>query len=425
MGLTAAEKIFGAHTVEGTARAGQFVTARVDRVLLNDVSGPLAFRQMQAMGASRVADPSRVVLVNDHFVPPKDVAAAANLTTMRRFAAEQGIQHFYDFPEGGIEHTLMPEKGLVAPGELIAGGDSHTCTYGAFGALGTGLGSTDMAALLALGELWFQVPETIRYDVVGRKQPFVSGKDLILHLIGRFGVDGATYRCMEFAGEGMAQFNMDERMAVCNMAVEAGAKTCIVLPDEVTRQWARQMAFDRPYREVSSDPDATFAERHTVRLEEIPPLVAAPHSPGNVQPVEAFRGVQVHQVYIGNCSNGTLTDLRQAAQVVKGRRVARGVRAIVVPATQAIYRQALAEGLLATLAEAGFTIAAPTCGACFGGHMGVLDRGEVAVATTNRNFRGRMGHPESQVYLANAYVAAAAAVAGELVPPAAVLPAAA
>ena len=420
MGLTAAEKIFEAHTVEGTPRAGQFVTARVDRVLLNDVSGPVAFRQMRAMGADRVADPSRVVLVNDHFVPPKDVASAANLTVMRQFAREQGIEHFYDFTEGGIEHTLLPERGLVAPGELIAGGDSHTCTYGAFAALGTGLGSTDMAALLALGELWFQVPHTLRYDVVGSKRPFVSGKDLILYLIGRFGVDGATYMCMEFAGDGMAQFNMDERMAICNMAVEAGAKTCIVEPDEVTRRWASGMAFNRPVREVRSDPDAEFAARHTVKLDELVPLVACPHSPGNVRPVEEVRGVRVHQVYIGNCSNGTLTDLRQAAQVVRGKRVAKGVRAIVVPATQAIYRQAMAEGLLAVLMEAGFIVSAPTCGACFGGHMGVLDRGEVAVATTNRNFRGRMGHPESQVYLANAYVAAAAAIAGELVAPQAV-----
>jgi len=372
------------------------------------------------MGAERVADPSRVVLVNDHFVPPKDVASAANLTVMRQFAREQGIEHFYDFTEGGIEHTLLPERGLVAPGELIAGGDSHTCTYGAFAALGTGLGSTDMAALLALGELWFQVPQTLRYDVVGSKRPFVSGKDLILYLIGRFGVDGATYMCMEFGGDGMAQFNMDERMAICNMAVEAGAKTCIVEPDPVTRQWASGMAFNRPVREVRSDPDAEFAARHTVKLDELVPLVACPHSPGNVRPVEEVRGVRVHQVYIGNCSNGTLTDLRQAAQVVRGKRVAKGVRAIVVPATQAIYRQAMAEGLLAILTEAGFIVSAPTCGACFGGHMGVLDRGEVAVATTNRNFRGRMGHPESQVYLANAYVAAAAAIAGELVAPQAV-----
>lgn len=408
--------IFAVHTLEGEPRAGRFVTGWVDRILLNDISGPLAFRKMQEMGAQRVAHPDRVVLVNDHFVPPKDLPSAINFTLMRRFAVEQGIEHCYDFNVGGIEHALLPEHGLVAPGHFIAGGDSHTCTYGAFAALGTGLGSTDMAALLAVGELWFMVPQTIRHDFVGHRQRFVTGKDPILHIVGRWGVDGAAYRCMEFGGPALADFNIDERMALCNMAVEAGAKTCIVEPDEVTRAWARS-AQGLPSRENVSDRDALFAARHTIDLSAFGPLVAAPHSPGNVKPLAEVAGTRVDQVYVGNCSNGTMTDLRQVAEVVRGKRIARHVRAIIVPATQAIYRQALAEGLLQIFAEAGMTISTPTCGACFGGHMGLLDRGEVAVATTNRNFRGRMGHPEAQVYLANAYVAAAAAVAGEIVPP--------
>jgi len=422
MGQTAAEKIFAAHTVQGTPYGGQFVTARVNRLLLNDISGPMAFRQMGLMGTKRPVAPDQVVLVNDHFVPPKDLPAAANLNIMRRFAHEHGIVHFYDFNEGGIEHTLLVEQGLVAPGELIAGGDSHTCTYGAFGALGIGFGSTDMAALLATGELWFMVPETIRFDITGRRRAYVTGKDLILRIIGQIGVDGATYLCMEFGGDGLRDFNMDERMAVCNMAVEAGAKTCIVLPDDVTRDWADRH-LHRPHTEYASDADARYVARHTIDMSELPPLVAAPHSPGNVTPVDAVVGTRVNQVYIGNCANGTMTDLRQVATMVRGRRVAKGVRCIVVPATQAIYRQALAEGLLDLFVSAGMTVSPPTCGTCFGGHMGVLDRDEVAVATTNRNFHGRMGHPDAQIYLANAYVAAAAAVAGEIVPPDAVVPA--
>jgi 3-isopropylmalate/(R)-2-methylmalate dehydratase large subunit len=418
MGQTMAEKILARHAISGEIAPGRIVRARVDCVLLNDVSGPLSFKQFREMGATRVADPEGVVLVCDHFAPAPSLAAAHGLRAMRLFAQEQQIPHFYDVGQGGIEHTLLPERRLIAPGDLIIGGDSHTCTYGAFNAFGTGLGSTDIAAAMALGELWFLVPESVRFTFAGAKRPYVTGKDIILRVLREIGADGATYQAMEFDGEGIASLTIDERMAVCNMAVEGGAKTGIVVPDAVTEAWARDYAAPRPYELVAPDPDAHYAATYTFDLADFGPMVARPHSPANVVPVDEVVGTHVDQVYIGNCANGTLTDLRQAVSLLGGRRVARGTRAIVVPATQRVYEQALTEGLIEQLVEAGVAVSTPTCGACFGGHMGLLDEGEVALTTTNRNFRGRMGHAGAQVYLANAYVAAAAAVAGEIVDPA-------
>lgn len=418
MGQTMAEKILARHAISGDVEPGRIIRARVDCVLLNDVSGPLSFQQFREMGATRVAEPEHVVLVCDHFAPAPSIAAAHGLKAMRQFAAEQGIPHFFDVGQGGIEHTLLPERGLIAPGDLIIGGDSHTCTYGAFNAFGTGLGSTDIAAAMALGELWFLVPESVRFVFHGAKRPYVTGKDIILRVLREIGADGATYQAMEFAGEGIASLTIDERMAVCNMAVEGGAKTGIVVPDAVTEAWARDHASPRPHQLVAPDADAHYAATYSFDLADFGPMVARPHSPANVVPVEEVVGTHVDQVYIGNCANGTLTDLRQAVALLGGRHVARGTRAIVVPATQRVYEQALAEGLITQLVEAGVAVSTPTCGACFGGHMGLLDEGEVAITTTNRNFRGRMGHAGAQVYLASASVAAAAAVAGEIVDPA-------
>jgi 3-isopropylmalate/(R)-2-methylmalate dehydratase large subunit len=392
---------------------------RCDVVMANDVSGPVAFRAMEKMGAGRIFDPGRVVMVADHFAPAKDARSAELQRRLRQWATEHGVT-FYDQGRGGIEHTLLCEEGWVQPGTVIAGGDSHTCTYGALGAFGTGLGSTDIAACLVLGEFWQAVPSTIRVEFRGTKQPFVTGKDLILAVIGEIGVGGATNAVLEFVGDGAAGLSIDERLAVSNMAVEAGAETGLFPPDEKVSEYLRGR--DSPVqgnvpRDLRSDPDAAFASELTIDLETLPPLVALPHLPGNVVPIAEAVGTRVDQVYIGNCSNGTMTDLRQAAEILAGRTIHPNTRAIVVPATQRIYREAMQEGLLDVFVEAGASVSTPTCGACFGGHMGVLAAGERAVATTNRNFRGRMGSPEAEVHLANAYVASAAAVAGEIVHP--------
>ena len=415
--LTAAEKIFS-QKAGNEVHAGEIAIGEIDCVLLNDISGPLSFSQLEVMGASRVARPETVVLVGDHFAPPKDVASARGLASLAEFAQKHGIKNHFDIGDGGIEHTLLPERGLVKPGDLVVGGDSHTCTAGAFAALGTGMGSSDIAAALALGELWFRVPETMRYTFTGRRQPYVAGKDFILKILGDIGTDGAIGACLEYVGPGIEALDMDDRMAVCNMAVEAGAKTCIVPADDKTKAWAANLA--DPGTLYYSDDDATFAYDATIDLDELGPLVAQPFSPDNVAPIEHIRNVRVDQVYIGNCANGTLADLRQAASIFRGQRVARNVRCIIVPATSRIYRQAIEEGLIATFLDAGAIVSAPTCGACAGLHNGVLMEGQTSVATTNRNYRGRMGDPRSQVYLANAYVSAAAAIAGELVSPGAV-----
>lgn len=389
---------------------------RCDLVMANDVSGPVAFRAMERMGAERVFDPRKVVMVADHFMPAKDARSAELQKTLKDWSDAQGVT-FYGQGRGGIEHTLLVEEGWVVPGAVIAGGDSHTCTYGALGAFGTGLGSTDIAACLALGTFWQRVPGTIVVEFVGEKRPFVAGKDLILAVLGEIGVGGGTNTALEFVGEGAEALSLDERLAVANMAVESGAETGLFPADETTAAFLGGRT-DAAWTGERSDPDAETVGRVRIDLSTLGPLVALPHLPGNVVPVEEVRGRKIDQVYIGNCANGTMTDLRQTAEVLAGRRVHRDCRAIVVPATQSVYRQALAEGLLDVFVEAGAVVSTPTCGACFGGHMGVLAAGETAITTTNRNFRGRMGSPDAEVHLANAYVAAAAAVAGEVVHPA-------
>jgi 3-isopropylmalate/(R)-2-methylmalate dehydratase large subunit len=418
--LTITEKIVASHAHEGIVRAGDVATVRPDILMLNDVSGPLAFDQFDAMGATAPFDPDSVVLVADHFAPAKDTITAEALRSLRVFARTHGIAHIYEPGRGGIEHALLAELGLVGHGSIVFGADSHTCTAGAFNALGIGFGSTDLAAALATGSLWMRVPETIRVDLAGEPGPYVTGKDVILEVIRRIGVDGADGAALEFGGPGAAALGMDERMAVANMAVEAGADTCAFEGDAQSTQHmqARRMSARPP---VLPDPGATYRDRIRIDLDTLNPLVARPPSPGSAVAVGTLAGQPVDQVYVGNCSNGTITDLRQVAAILQGRTIAATVRMIVVPATQAIWRQALAEGLLETIAAAGAAISTPTCGACFGGHMGILAAGETAIATTNRNFRGRMGDPASQVFLANAWVAAASAVAGTIVHPAAVM----
>jgi 3-isopropylmalate/(R)-2-methylmalate dehydratase large subunit len=388
---------------------------RCDVVMTNDVSGPIAFRTMGEMGRTKVFDSEKVVVVADHFVPAKDVRSAELQKLLREWSAEQGVA-FYDQGRGGIEHSVLVEEGWVVPGAIVAGGDSHTCTHGALGAFGTGLGSTDVAHCLAYGTFWQAVPGTIQVEFTGEKQPFVSGKDLILAVIAEIGVGGGTNHVLEFVGDGARALTIDERLAVSNMAVEAGAEAGIFPADEVTAEYVRGRT-DRPWEELRTDEGAEVARRVGIDLSALGPLVAMPHSPGNVVPLEEALGTPVHQVYIGNCSNGTMTDLRQAAAVLRGRSVKDGTRAIIVPASQRIWRRALAEGLLEVFAEAGVMVSTPTCGACFGGSNGILAPVENALTTTNRNFRGRMGSGEARVHLANAWVAAAAAVAGEIVDP--------
>jgi len=410
---TMIEKIFASHSGGKSVRAGEVVQLRPDVVLLNDVSGPVAIRPFEEMTKDGVFDPDRIVLVADHFSPAKDLLAAELIRSLRKFGDNYGIKNFF---QNGIEHAVLAEIGRVYPGALIFGADSHTCTAGALNASGIGFGSTDLAAAMAAGELWAVVPESIRVELVGEKGKFITGKDVILELIRQIGADGAINASIEIAGEGLAHFNIDERFAIANMAVEAGAETCVIEYDNLVRDWVKAKGVEN-YSPVVADSDAVYRSKIEINVSKLEPTVAVPPSPANGQPVSQLAGVKVDQVYIGNCSNGTLTDLRQAAEILSGRKVAAGVRVYVVPATQAIYSAAADEGLIGRLSEAGATILPPTCGACFGGHMGILASGEVAVGTTNRNFRGRMGHPDAKVYLASAWVAAAAALTGELVHP--------
>lgn len=417
MAMTIAEKILARAAGRSETHAGEFLTVTPDRILTNDIMTPVTEQALVAMGVHRLTDPSRVVVVADHFVPPKDALASDLLRKLRDFAEKYQVGHFYDVGRGGIEHALLPQEGLVRPGDLIIGADSHTCTMGAFGAFGTGMGATDMAALMALGTTWLRVPETIRFEFTGEAGPFVTGKDFILRALQETGVSGATYMAMEFGGDAVHRLNIDERAALCNLAVEGGAKTGLVDADEVTKAWAEAHV---PGEGVffTPDPGAAYAQVYRIDVTGMRPLVAVPFLPANVKPVDEVAGTKVVQVYLGNCANGTITDLRQAAGLLRGRHVAPGVRMIVVPATQRIYQQAIKEGLIDVFIEAGAAVSMPTCGACFGGHNGVLAKGEAALATTNRNFRGRMGDPESRVYLANAYVAAATAIAGKIIDPA-------
>ena len=416
MGSTVAEKILLAHTDRTVLSPGDIALVRSDIVLANDVSGPVAFTAFEQMGATSVFDPSRVVMVADHFMPAKDILSAQLQQRLREWSHEQNVV-FFDQGRGGIEHSVLIEEGFVRPGMVIIGGDSHTCTYGAIGAFGTGLGSTDIACGLALGQFWQQIPATIRVRLDGAPTPFVTGKDVILAVLERIGVAGGLDCVLEFDGSGVAALNLDERRAVANMAVEAGAETGLFPVDELTVQYLDAHT-KASWDSFQSDPDAQFERRLTIDLTTLEPLVAKPPSPGNVVPLQDVVGQPVQQVYIGNCSNGTITDLRQAAGVLKGKTVHPRTRAIVVPSSQRVFRQAIAEGLTETLVAAGVIVSTPTCGACFGGHMGILAAGETAVATTNRNFRGRMGSTDASIFLANASVAAAAAVAGEIIHPA-------
>jgi 3-isopropylmalate/(R)-2-methylmalate dehydratase large subunit len=415
---TITQKILAAHCGKEYVEPGELILARVDIALGNDITAPIAIREFRESGARKVFDRERVVLVADHFAPNKDIPSAIQCKTLRDFAREQELVHFYDGGEMGVEHALLPEKGIVGPGDLIIGADSHTCTYGALGAFATGVGSTDLAAAMITGECWFKVPESARFVYNGTCPPWVTGKDLILHTIGDIGVDGARYLAMEFVGEAIAHLSMAERLSMANMAVEAGAKNGIMAPDAVTLAYVEGRAL-RPYKVYASDPDAVYVYEKICDVSGLEPQVAAPPSPENVSPVSRIGDVPIDQAVIGSCTNGRLEDLRQAAQVLRGRKVAKGVRLIVIPATPLIYAQALEEGLLKIFLDAGAVVSPPTCGPCLGGHMGILAPGEVAVATTNRNFTGRMGHPTSKVYLANPAVTAAAAVAGRIIHPAA------
>ena len=416
MGHTITEKILMAHTDLQDIHAGQLINARVDIALGNDITAPIAIKEFRAAGGKKVFDKDKVALVLDHFTPNKDINSAMQCKFVREFALEQNITHFYEGGKVGIEHALLPEAGIVLPGDLVIGADSHTCTYGGLGAFATGVGSTDLAAAMLTGELWFKVPPSMKFIISGSLQKWVSGKDLILHIIGLIGVDGALYKTMEFAGETISKLPMADRLAMANMAIEAGAKNGIFPPDEITREYVENRA-KRPYTFYASDPDAEYSDVIEIDAGLIEPQVAFPHLPSNVKPISRAGNVKIDQSLIGSCTNGRIEDLRIAAEILKGRKAAAGVRLIVVPATPAIYRQALEEGLLETFLAAEAVISPPSCGACLGGHIGILAEGERAIATTNRNFVGRMGHPKSEVYLASPAICAASAVLGRIASP--------
>lgn len=413
MPMTIAEKILAAHCGKEEVKPGEIIMAPVDLALGNDITAPLAIKEFRESGAGRVYNREKTVLVCDHFAPNKDIESAEQCKLVREFAREEGIEHFYDVGEMGIEHALLPEQGLVLPGDLVIGADSHTCTYGALGAFSTGVGSTDLTAALISGEAWFRVPESILFKYEGELRPWVSGKDLILYTIGLVGVSGARYAAMEFTGSVIKSLSMAGRLTMANMAIEAGAKTGIIPPDEITEAYVRQRA-GRPYRFYQSDPEAEYLRVVEIDVSEIEPVVACPHLPSNVKPVREVSGVKIDQAVIGSCTNGRLEDLRVAARVLKGKKIAPFVRTIILPGTQRIYLQAVREGLVDIFIEAGAAVSTPTCGPCLGGHMGVLASGERAISTTNRNFVGRMGAPTSEVYLSSPAVAAASAVAGEI-----------
>ncbi len=409
------QKILQPHT-EQEVVPGHVVTARISLALANDITAPLAIKSFRAMGATKVFDKDRVALVMDHFTPQKDIQSAMQVKATREFALEMDVTHFYENGVVGVEHALLPELGLVGPGDVVVGADSHTCTYGALGAFATGFGSTDLAAAMALGETWFKVPDSILVTFNGALPAFVTGKDLILWLIGQIGVDGARYQALEFAGSTIAGMGMDGRMTMANMAIEAGGKTGLFPVDDITLAYTKAAGRtgDLP---LSADPGATYIRKIIHDVSGMEPVVACPHQPDSVKPVSDVSGVDIQQVVIGSCTNGRISDLRDAAAVLHGRQVDKKVRCIVLPATPGIWKQALAEGLIETFMDAGCIVGPATCGPCLGGHMGILADGERAVATTNRNFRGRMGSLESEVYLANPAVAAASAVAGEVCHP--------
>ncbi|MEA1929232.1 MAG: 3-isopropylmalate dehydratase large subunit [Candidatus Auribacterota bacterium] len=416
MGMTIVEKILAAHCDQDTVRPAEIIMARLDLALGNDITAPLAIKTFGESGASEIFDREKIVLVCDHFVPNKDIKSAQQCLMIRNFAREQNIDNFFDVGDMGIEHVLLPERGMVLPGDLVIGADSHTCTYGALGAFSTGVGSTDLAAAMISGKAWFRVPPTIQFIYRGKLREWVSGKDLILYTIGKIGVSGAHYAVMEFTGPVISALSMDGRFTMANMAIEAGAKAGIFPPDEKTVEYMKGRS-DREYTIYQSDPDAEYQEIIEIDVSEIEPVVACPNLPSNVKPVREVQGIKIDQAVIGSCTNGRIEDLRVAASILKGKKVARDVRVIIFPGTQQIYLEALREGLMEIFVEAGAAVSTPTCGPCLGGHMGVLAEGERAVSTTNRNFTGRMGHVESEVYLASPAIAAASALTGELTHP--------
>ncbi len=417
MGMTMIEKILAAHSDQDELKPGDIVNARVDMVLGNDITTPVAVNEFNKIGVDKVFDKDRIAIVPDHFAPNKDIKAAEQVNMIRKFAHKHEITNFFEVGQMGIEHVLLPEKGLTLPGEIIIGADSHTCTYGALGALGTGVGSTDMAAAMATGKAWFKVPPTIKIEYKGKLKPYVSGKDLILYTIGKIGVDGALYKAMEFTGEAIENLSMDGRMTMSNMAIEAGGKAGLIAADEKTEAYLKDRA-QRDYTVLNADPDAEYEEVIEIDVSQISPQVAFPSLPENTKGIDEIdEKIEIQQSVIGSCTNGRIEDLRVAAEILKGQKVNKNVRCLVFPGTQAIYKQAMNEGLFDIFIDAGVAVSTPTCGPCLGGHMGILAEGERAISTTNRNFIGRMGSTKSEVYLASPAVAAASAVKGYIAGP--------
>ena len=416
MGMTMTQKILAAHAGLDSVKAGQLIRAKLDMVLGNDVTTPVAIKEFNTNGFKNGFDKDKISIVLDHFTPNKDIKSAEHCKFCRDFANDKEITNFYDVGTMGVEHALLPEKGLVAPGEAIIGADSHTCTYGAVGAFSTGVGSTDMAAGMASGEAWFKVPSALKFNLTGKPGKWISGKDIILHIIGMIGVDGALYKSMEFTGDGLKYLSMDDRLSMANMAIEAGGKNGIFEVDDITLDYLKDKV-DRPFTVYTADEDAEYEQVFDIDLSQIKMTVAFPHLPENTRTIDEVGEVKIDQCVIGSCTNGRLEDLQKAAEVMKGKKVAKHVRTLIIPATQKIYRQAMNEGLFDIFMDAGCVISTPTCGPCLGGHMGILAKGERAIATTNRNFVGRMGHPESEVYLASPAVAAASAIKGYICSP--------
>lgn len=414
--MTMTQKILADHAGLESVAAGQLIKARLDMVLGNDITTPVAVKEFRKIGVSKVFDINKIAIVPDHFTPNKDIKSAEQVKFIKEFARETGIVNYFEIGQMGIEHALLPEKGLVTAGNVVIGADSHTCTYGALGAFSTGIGSTDMAAGMATGEAWFKVPEAIRFILRGKPGKWVSGKDVILHIIGMTGVDGALYKSMEFTGEGLHNLSMDDRFSMANMAIEAGGKNGIFEVDDKTLEYIREHS-TKEYKVYKADSDAVYSETYEILLDDIKPTVAFPHLPENTRTIDKVGDVKIDQVIIGSCTNGRIEDMRVAAAILKGKKVHSDVRCIIIPATQKIWKQAMNEGLFDIFIEAGAAVSTPTCGPCLGGHMGILAKGERAVATTNRNFVGRMGHPESEVYLASPAVAAASAIAGRIASP--------
>jgi len=416
MAMTLTEKILAVHAGREQVSPGELIEVRVDLALANDITAPMAIRVFNELGAEAVFDRDRVVLVPDHFVPNKDIASAQQVKLMREFARKHRLRHFFELGETGIEHVILPEKGLIAPGDLVIGADSHTCTYGALGAFSAGMGSTDVGAIFATGKTWLKVPASIKLVYEGKRQPHVGGKDLILYALRLLGLDGAVYKSLEFAGDTVDELPMADRFTMANMAVESGAKNGVFAPDETTTAYLSGRS-NRPGRFFRSDPDAVYEREVRVRVDDLAPQVAIPHSPDRVKPVSELNGISLDQVFLGSCTNGRLEDLREAASLLKGRKTDQSTRFIVIPGSPAIYRDALREGIIEIFLEAGAVIGPPCCGPCLGGHMGILAEGERALSTSNRNFVGRMGHPGSEVYLAGPAVAAASAVMGHIASP--------